>query len=122
MIVQGTEKTICGVTSTHAMGIGAGAADIPESTLPCAKATTAQSSLSGIAPPCIQACSGVQISATAMTSHRARDNPPQATNRRCRVRRFKSGAAGRIPIKFISNSRTKPAGVPRQTGGSLLES
>ena len=52
-------------------------------------ATTAQSSsLSGIVPPCSQACSGVQISAVAMNSQSASDKTPAAKKIRSRVRRL----------------------------------
>lgn len=77
------------VTSIQAMGATTGMLQAGESNCPWAMATMAQpSSLSGIVPPCSHACSGVQISAAAMSSHSARDKTPTAKKIRSRVRRL----------------------------------
>jgi hypothetical protein len=65
-------------------GVTTGVMAATVSTFPCATMTTAQSSLSGIAPPCIHACKAGYASATVINSQSASDNPAVAACRRSR--------------------------------------
>jgi hypothetical protein len=91
MAVLKTENSIRGVTSIQTTGAAAGTATGAVSIFPCAMQAIAQSSSSGIVPPCSHACSGVQSSAAAMNSQTASDKAAVARKRQLRFRRFNGG-------------------------------
>lgn len=89
MVVLVTEDSMRGAASIQVTGAATGMVAGAVSIFPCAMQTIAQSSsLTGMAPPCSHACSGVQSSAAAMNSQTASDNTPAARKRRWRIRRL----------------------------------
>lgn len=118
------ENSRRGAISIQVTWTTAGAAQTTVSTFPCAMATTAQSSSSGIVPPCSHACSGEYASATAMNSQTASDSTAAAMCkrwRRGRLLRFTScksfaiySAPRRTQAVYEIFCRFKPPPVPHQ--------
>ena len=85
---QKTEISMRGVTSIQATGMATRTVHTAVSIFPWAMATIAQSSLSGIVPPCSHLCSGVQTSVADMNSQMANNKTPVARKRLWRLRRL----------------------------------